>query len=76
MWAFTETGIMLHNTNNGAYIELKGPEERIWAYLDGSHTIDEVCRLVAVGQPDGLAGANSIVEKTIETLQTEGFISQ
>jgi hypothetical protein len=46
LWALTGNGIVLHNFSLQKFVELNSPDDLVWAYLDGAHSLHEVCDLI------------------------------
>jgi len=77
MWAFTEAGIMLHNTENNSFIELNFVEEKIWRFIDGTFQPKEIALLISKENLISDVGElSNVVDRTIEKLKVEGFILQ
>lgn len=46
-WVQTGSGILLQNVNTNNFIELDKIQERIWAYLDGTFSEDNILEVVS-----------------------------
>ncbi|MBS1582076.1 MAG: PqqD family peptide modification chaperone [Bacteroidetes bacterium] len=61
MWAFTANGIVLHNTARARFIELDEVGERIWSYVDGSHSAEQILEKLRALRPE-------LAEGTLDTV--------
>lgn len=77
LWAFTPHGIILHNFERSAFLELDGPAHMIWSFLDGLHGDDDIVdKLAAVPE---LAGSGpdmrrDLVRRVLSDLVEGGFL--
>lgn len=76
LWAFLPDGIVLHNSRNHQYLELRRHAADVWAYMDGVHTLRDICAVLsksANGNSDE-SEMGSIVFSTFEQLLEGGFL--
>jgi len=74
LWAFMPNGIVLHNFERRQFVELTDLDAQVWAYCDGSHTLAEICNLLAINH-NGHGDAVDIRIKSIfEELLSGGFL--
>lgn len=69
LWTLAADGIVLHNFARHVFLELDGLGYRIWGYLDGARTVDEVVARLATG-PD----EEERVREVIAALAANGFV--
>lgn len=65
MWAFTPNGIVLHNTERAHFLELDELGERIWSYVDGSHSAEEILEMLRATRPELDEGRSREVLRTV-----------
>lgn len=69
MWALTEPGIMIQNLDTNAFLELNEVQERIWSYIDGTHTEEEILsRLQQEFIQESPGDLELLLKKTISNL--------
>lgn len=75
-WTIAPPGILLHNFTLRYYLELDAVGYRLWGYLDGARTVDEVvdrcCEEFAGVQPRETLRRS--IRDIVETLLTHGFV--
>lgn len=79
LWTLAPPGIVLHNFARRLYIELDDVGYRVWAYLDGARTIDEVvarCCAEQTGSARSRRGLARRITQVIDTLFENGFIAE
>lgn len=79
LWALTPEGVLLHNFANQKYVELKGTEHLVWAYLDGAHNLDDVCARIATisGKRNETPGdLRRLIQDTFERLLVGSFVME
>ena len=79
LWAFTPTGIILHNFQKGAFIQLDGPEHLIWSHLDGVHSDEDI--VAKLSDDPGLSHSPKavrelLVARVLADLITGGFVAR
>lgn len=77
LWAFTPRGIILHNFQRGAFLELDGAEHVIWSHLDGLHGDDDIVdKLASVPELEGRgrAALHDLVQRVLADLVEGGFV--
>lgn len=74
LWAGSQERIMLHNFNNGVFIELECNEQIVWERLDGTHTAAQIIRVLQVERGLQSEQAVAIVEDVIERLSAGDFL--
>jgi hypothetical protein len=83
LWAFKSNGIVLHNFSTSVFVELDGLEHVVWSYLDGSHTLNEIERILEIRHAefqlnvDGSGETlNSLVERVLARLKAGDFVKR
>ena len=76
LWALTEPGIILQKMSTNTFYELNEVEERIWSYVDGSHTQEAILERLKKDfsnlSPDVLS---NMLKETTAYLHKNGLIS-
>ena len=67
LWALTEPGIILQDLNNNVFFELDEVQEKIWSYIDGTHTNDDI--VIAVSKKFTHLSFSSVRETTTKTIE-------
>jgi hypothetical protein len=75
LWAMSDPGIVLQNLNTHTFCELNEIQEKIWAYLDGTHGEQDIIELLTTEFWERSSeDIRIMVETTIELLRENGFI--
>lgn len=77
LWALTDMGIIIQHLTSNTFYELDEVQERVWSYVDGTHTREDIIRKVSsdlqVSSPSEVA--QKIDSSLDELLQAELILS-
>lgn len=77
LWALTEPGIMIQNLENNHFIELGEVQEKIWSYIDGTHTSDEITEKLRIEFHDQpVHSLQLLVRQTLDYLLESELITE
>ena len=75
LWTFTDAGIIIQNLESNLFMELDDFQEKIWAFIDGTHTENEIVNyLVVTKNKTTFSKRKKIVQQTIRILKKNSFI--
>ena len=79
LWSLAQPGIVLHNLTRQLYLELDEVGYKVWAYLDGARTVEEVVGRCCEGGDGGGRPSRACdrhVRDIVDTLVKYGFVEE
>lgn len=77
LWAFAEPGIMLQHLPTNTFFELSEIQERIWSYIDGTHSREAIIERMIADYPNlDTDEAKTLTNTTIDSLLENQLIVQ
>ncbi len=77
LWTFSEPGIMLQHMPTNNFFELNEVQERIWSFVDGTHSREHIITKMIMTYPDmPESEIKQITTTTIDDLLENKLINQ